>query len=176
MKVRMMTRTSVVRKFKTFLLFEALVLATMLFGTAVFINAQVAFLSSFLIIVASGYAHKKMVEGRIKNGIYADDRDPLDKIDDPHGLFDEEEINDAPPEELDLKAIVKEEKKKLNPFSTSSLKQGLRGSFTLYRIAAYIFLILGFIALKNNNLIDIKIYVVALLPGIIAGYLVLKDE
>ena len=174
--MRMMTRTSVVRRFKTFLLFEALVFATLLFGTAVFANVQVAFLSSFLIIVASGYAHKKMVNGRIKNGIYADDRDPLDKIDDPHGLFDEEEINDAPAKELDLKAIVKEEKKKIKPFSAGNLKQGLKGSFTLYRIAAYLFLVFGFIALKNNHILDVKIYLAALLPGIVAGYLVLKEE
>ncbi len=171
-----MTRTSVVRRFKTFLLFEALVFATLLFGTAVFANVQVAFLSSFLIIVASGYAHKRMVDGRIKNGIYADDRDPLDKIDDPHGLFDEEEINDAPAEELDLKAIIKEEKKKIKPFSAGNLKQGLKGSFTLYRIVAYLFLVFGFIALKNNNVLDVKIYLAALLPGIVAGYLVLKEE
>ena len=172
----MTTRTLVVQKFKTFFLFEALIFATLLFGTTVFANVQVAFLSSFLIVVASGYAHKKMVQRRVENGIYADERDPLDKIDDPHALFDEEEINDAPPENLDLKAIVKEEKKKIKPFSAGNLKQGLRGSFTLYRIAAYIFLILGFIALKNNHLLDVTIYVIALLPGIIAGYLVLKDE
>ena len=171
-----MTRISVARRFKTLLLFEVFILITLFFGTAVFANVQVAFLSSFLIIVASGYAHKRMVDGRIKNGIYVDDRDPLDKIDDPHGLFDEEEINDAPPEELDLKKIVKEEKKKIKPFSAGNLKQGLRGSFTLYRIAAYLFLIFGFIALKNNHLLDVKIYIIALLPGIIAGYFVLKDE
>lgn len=165
-----------VRRFKTFLLFEALVFATLLFGTAVFANVQVAFLSSFLIIVASGYTHKKMVNERIKNGIYADDRDPLEKIDDPHGLFDEEEINDTPAEELDLKAIVKEEKKKIKPFSAGNLKQGLKGSFTLYRIAAYLFLVFGFIALKNNHILDVKIYLAALLPGIVAGYLVLKEE
>ena len=172
----MMTRTSVVQKFKIFLIFELLVLATLLFGKGVFANVQVAFLSSFLIVVASGYAHKRMVEGRVKNGIYADDRDPLDKIDDPHGLFDEEEINDAPAEELDLKAIVKEEKKKVKPFSLGNIKQGAKGSFSLYRLGAYLFLFLGFIALKNNHLLDVKFYLAALLPGIIAGYLFLKEE
>lgn len=168
-------RISVVRRFKILLGFEALVFTTLLFGKDVFVNVQVAFLSSFLIVAASGYAHKRMVDGRIKNGIYADDRDPLDKIDDPHGLFDEEEINDAPPEELDLKAIVKEEKKKIKPFFAGNLKQGLRGSFTFYRIAAYVLLIFGFIALKNNHLLDIKLYLIALLPGIVAGYMFLKE-
>ncbi len=172
----MMTRTSVVQKFKIFLIFELLVLATLLFGKGVFANVQVAFLSSFLIVIASGYAHKRMVEGRVKNGIYADDRDTLDKIDDPHGLFDEEEINDAPAEELDLKAIVKEEKKKVKPFSLGNIKQGAKGSFSLYRLGAYLFLFLGFIALKNNHLLDVKFYLAALLPGIIAGYLFLKEE
>ena len=165
-----------VQKFKIFLIFEVLVIATLLFGKCAFTNVQVAFLSSFLIVVASGYAHKRMVRGRIINGIYADDRDPLDKIDDPHGLFDDEEINDAPAEELDLKAIVKEEKKKVKPFSLGNIKQGAKGSFSLYRLGAYLFLFLGFIALKNNHLLDVKFYLAALLPGIIAGYLFLKEE
>ena len=169
-------RISVVRRFKTLLLFEAFILAALFFGTAVFANVQVAFLSSFLIILASGYAHKKMIKGRIKNGVYADDRDPLDKIDDPHGLFDEEEINEAPPEELDLRAIVKEEKKKVKPFSLANVKQGAKGSFSLYRLGAYLFLFLGFVALKNNHLLDVRIYLTALLPGIVAGYLFLKEE
>lgn len=174
--MRMMTRTSVAQRFKTFLLFEAFILATLFFGISVYANAQVAFLSSFLIILASGYAHKKMIKGRIKNGVYADDRDPLDKIDDPHGLFDEEEINEAPPEELDLRAIVKEEKKKVKPFLLANVKQGAKGSFSLYRLGAYLFLFLGFIALKNNHLLDVRIYLTALLPGIVAGYLFLKEE
>ncbi len=171
-----MTRILVARRFKTPLLFEAFIFVTLFFGKAAFINAQVAFLSSFLIILASGYAHKKMIKGRMKNGMYADDRDPLDKIDDPHGLFDEEEMNEAPPEELDLRAIVKEEKKKVKPFLFANVKQGAKGSFSLYRLGAYLFLFLGFIALKNNHLLDIRIYLTALLPGIIAGYLFLKEE
>ena len=174
--MRMTTRTSVVRRFKTLLLFEAIIFVTLFFGKAVFINAQVAFLSSFFVIAASGYAHKKMIKGRIKNGIYADDRDTLDKIDDPHGLFDEEQINDAPSEELDLKQIVKEEKKKIKPFSFANVKHGAKWSFSLYRLGAYLFLFLGFIALKNNHLLDVKIYLVALLPGIVAGYLFLKEK
>jgi len=170
-----MTRTSVVRKFKILLLFEAFILLFLLYDRAVFANVQVAFLSSFLIIVASGYAHKKMINTRIKNGAYAQDRDPLDKIDDPHGLFEEDDINNTPAEELDLKQIVKEEKKKIKPFSLGSIKQGARSSFSLYRLGAYIFLFLGFIALKNNHVLDVKWYLAALLPGIVAGYIVLKE-
>ena len=164
-----------VRRFRIVLIFEIFILITLLLDITVFANIQVAFFSSFLVILASGYAHKKMVNGRIKSGIYTDDRDPLDNIDDPHALFDEEEINNTPLKELDLKTIVKEEKKKIKHFSATNLKQGLRGSLTLYRIAAYLFLVFGFIALKNNHILDVKIYLASLLPGIVVGYLVLKE-
>ncbi len=165
-----------VRKFNTFLLFEALLFLALLFGQDVFINVQVAFLSSFLIIIASGYTHKKMVLKRVDADAYVDDRDPLEKIDDPHGLFDEEEISDAPVEELDLRQIVKEEKKKVKLFSLENIKAGTKGSLSFYRLGAYLFLFLGFIALRNNHILDVKIYLAALLPGIVAGYLFLKGE
>ena len=175
--MRTRTRTLAVGKFKTLLLFEAIIFVTLLFGTAAFANVEVAFLSAFFVIAASGYAHKKMVKERLKNGHYADDdRDPLEKIDDPHGLFDDEDINNAPAEELDLREIVKEEKKKIKPFSLGNIKQGAKGSLSLYRLGAYLFLFLGFVALRNNHLLDIRLYLAALLPGIIAGYLFIKEK
>ncbi len=167
--------TSVVRKFKILLLFEAVILLILPFGERLFANVQVAFLSSFLIILASGIAHKRMVQSRLKNESFSDDRDPLDKIDDPHELFEEEIINDAPAEELDLRSIVKEEKKKVKLFSANSLKYGLKGGMTLYRIGAYLFLFFGFVALKNNHLLDITIYLLSLPLGIVAGYMTLKE-
>ena len=49
------------------------------------------------------------------------------------------------------------------------MKKGARAASSVFRLIPYIFLILGFIALKNNNLLDIAIYLPSLLVGIIVG-------
>ena len=54
-----------------------------------------------------------MVKNQIDSDIVEDERDLLDEIEDPHGLYDNNPINEMPVEELDLKEIVKEEKAKI---------------------------------------------------------------
>jgi len=132
-------------------------------------NLQVAFLSSYFVILGSSIAYKKMVKNQIDSDIVEDERDLLDEIEDPHGLYDNNPINETPVEELDLKEIVKEEKAKIKTFSVESMKHGVKGSVSAYRLVPYLFLVLGFIALKNNELLDIVIYLPSLLVGIIIG-------
>lgn len=55
------------------------------------------------------------------------------------------------------------------------MKHGAKGSVSLFRLVPYIFLILGFIALNNNKLLDIKVYLPSLLIGIVVGYVVSRD-
>lgn len=163
------------RIISTLLLSEALVLSTALYSKSFFINTQVAFLSSMFVIVGASLAYKKMVITKVDAEVYEDDRDLLDTIEDPHGLYDEEDINEAPAEELDLKTIVKEEKAKIKTFSVKSMKHGARGSVSVFRIVPYIFLVLGFIALENNNLLDLSAYLPSLFIGIVVGSLVSKE-
>ena len=161
-------------RFKTLLVFELVVIATYALSPVLFLNLQTAFLSSFLVIVASGYTHKKLVKSRVKEGIYEDSRDPFEKIDDPYELFEEKDEQNI--DEADLKAIFKEEKKKIKPFGLKNLKTGARTSFSLFRLGAYLFLIFGFIALKNNGILNVSIYLPSLGVGIVAGYLFIKDD
>ena len=165
----------VLRAIKTFVVAEGLVLATSLYSKTLFANTQVAFLSSLFVIVGSSFAYKKMVNNKIDAEAYESERDLLDTIEDPHELYDDTPLNETPAEELDLKAIVKEEKAKIKTFSFKSIKHGARGSVSMFRILPYIFLILGFIALKNNNLLDLSFYLPSLLIGIIAGSLISKE-
>ncbi|MDF1877926.1 hypothetical protein JHD47_08875 [Sulfurimonas sp. SAG-AH-194-L11] len=129
-----------------------------------------------------------MITTKVDAEAYEDERDLLDTIEDPHGLYDkvndevregalgyEEHINEAPTEELDLKTIVKEEKAKIKTFSVKSMKHGARGSVSVFRIVPYIFLVLGFIALQNNHLLDLSAYLPSLLIGIVIGTLVSKE-
>ncbi len=149
---------------------EFLIIAIYFYDFAIFINLQIAFLSSFFIILGSAFAYNKMVQNKIDLEI-ADDgqRELLDTIEDPHELYDDEPINNTPVEELDLKEIVKEEKAKIKTFSLDSMKYGAKGSASLFRVLPYAFLVLGFIALENNKLLDIAIYLPSLLVGIVVG-------
>jgi len=176
---------------------ELIVLLFYFYSFEVFINIQVAFLSSFFVILGASFAYKKMVQTQVEADNFEDEvhpegicstangearegalgykRDLLDDIEDPHELYDDQPINDAPVEELDLKAIVKEEKAKIKTLSIKSMKHGAKGSVSLFRLLPYLFLVLGFIALKNNELLDIAIYLPSLLIGIVVGSVASKE-
>lgn len=55
------------------------------------------------------------------------------------------------------------------------MKKGAKGSTSLFRLLSYAFLVLGFIALKNNEILNLTVYLPSLLFGIILGYVVSKD-
>jgi len=164
----------VLQSIKFFVAIELLIVVSSLYSYALFINMQVAFISSFLIILGSSYAYKKMISHKAKTKEYEEQRDLLDKIEDPHELYDQKREEEVSLESLDFKEIVKEERAKIKTFSLSSIKHGARGSVSLFRILPYLFLILGFIALKNNELLELKFYLPSLLLGIIAAAIISK--
>ena len=170
-----MMRIMVKRAISSIVGIELLLLLSILYSKTFFINMQVGYLSSLFIILGASYAYKKMVIKDVESGKYEDERDILEKIEDPHELYDEKEINSADVEELDLKAIVKEEKAKIKTLSAKNIKHGAKGSISLYRIVPYLFLILGFIALKNNNILDISSYLLAITVGIVVGSITSRE-
>lgn len=159
---------------KIFLLVELFIFASYFYSMVLFVNIQVAFLSSLFVILGSAYAYKKMVDTKVASSEYEQERDLLDTIEDPHELYHEQPLNETPAQELDLKAIVKEERAKIKTFSLSSIKHGARGSISFFRLVPYIFLILGFIALKNNEILELKFYLPALLVGIVTASIMSK--
>ena len=170
-----MTRIMVKKAIRLIIISEILILGTYLFSFGFFINLQVAYLSSLFVIIGASYGYKRMINFQISSGSFEDKRDLLDEIEDPHELYSDEEINDAPYEELDLKQIVKEEKAKIKTLSVKSAKHGVKGSVSAFRLVPYVFLVLGFIALKNNELLDIAVYLPSLLVGIVVGSISSKD-
>lgn len=169
-------RIMVKKAISIFFIVQAFILATYFYSVALFANIEVAFLSAFFVIVGASFAYKKMVHSQVNSKSFEEKRDILDEIEDPHELYDDVEINEASADELDLKTIVKEEKAKIKTFSIKSMKYGARGTVSLYRIAPYIFLILGFIALKNNELLDLRFYLPSLALGIVVGSIVSKKS
>ena len=167
---------------------EALILVTNIYSFELFMNIQIGYLSSLFIILGSSYSYNKMIQTQVSSDTYKNERDLLDNIEDPHELFDGkvndevregalgcELINDAPAEELDLKQIVKEEKAKVKTLSVKNMKYGARGSLSAFRLVPYAFLILGFIALQNNQLLNLSYYLPALLIGIVIASLSAKS-
>ena len=171
----MMTWIMVKKTIKLLVITQILVLATYFISFTFYINFQIAFLSSLFVILGSSFAYKKMINNQVDSKMVDEKRDLLDEIEDPHELYDDEPINEAPVEELDLKEIVKEERAKIKTFSVESAKHGARGSVSLFRLAPYLFLVLGFIALKNNELLDIAVYLPSLFVGIVVGSVSSKD-
>jgi len=168
-----MMRTMVKKAIKILAVAQLFIFATYLVSGSFYANLQVAALSSFFIMLGSFHAYKKMINSQVSTKSYESDRDALDIIDDPHGLYDE--VQEIAEEDLDLKQIVKEERAKIKTLSLSSLKDGGSAGFSPYRLVPYVFLVLGFIALKNNNILDISIYLPSLLVGIILGYISAKE-
>ena len=151
-----------------FLITEGIIIASNIISYSFFINAQVAFLSAFLILLGSIYSYKKVVTQKLEAGFIADDRDELDKIDDPYDLYDDEEKTASE----DLKTVIQEERAKLKKNGMKNAKVALGATASLYRLVPYIVLVFGFIALKNNDILTIKIYLPFLAVGIFVGYTV----
>jgi len=166
----------VIKVIKLLVIVELVIYSTYyIFSKEFYANLQVASVSSFLIMLGSFYAYKKMIKAKVLTENYEIDRDELDVIDDPYGLYDDITINETPSEELDLREIVKEEKAKIKTFSFGTIKKGVSAGVSVFRIVPYIFLILGFIALKNNDLLDISIYLPSLLIGMVIAYISSKE-
>ena len=165
-----MMRITVKKTIKLFFLVQIPIFLSFLISFEFYINVQIAFLSSFFIILGSTYAYRTMINTQVEADIVNEERDLLDSIEDPHELYDDTPVNETPVEDLDLKEIVKQEKKKIKILNLKDVKKGSKAAFSPFRLIPYVFLILSFIALKNNELLNIKIYLPSLLLGIIFGY------
>jgi len=125
-----------------------------LFGEQIWLlNTQIAFFSSLLILLGSFVSYKKSITKRVKGFESSEfaNRDEIDKIEDRFDLYSNDE-------ELSDEEVLKDEKKKLSFFkSLKNLKYS--GSFvSFYRLTGYIFLIVGFFFLLNNDFLHIFSY------------------
>ena len=160
---------------KIFLFCQLIILGTLFFGKDFFVNFEVAFLTSILILQGSMYSYSKLVKQRVASGAFHDE-DDLKKIDDPYDLYNEDHEEVIDDENFDLKEYIKEEKKQIK--SKGAIKNSLSASpamVSLFRIIPYVFLVFGFIGLKNNHLLQLLPYLSGLGVGIISGYFVGKS-
>jgi len=132
------------------------------------INSQIGFISSSLVMFASIVSYRNMVKGRVDLGIVVaeDNRDTIEKIEDPYDLYSDDELLDNKP----IKEVIKEEKNKLkkNRRSIWQVAKDSKAGLSFYRLGAYALLILGFFYLNNNHKLDISSYIFALsLPPVV---------
>ena len=147
-----------------------IILLTFFFGEEHWlINTQMGFIPSAFVMLGSMLSYRSMVQGRLNVGAIPDDeRDTLDKLEDPYELYDDELKKDD--SEKTLVEVVKEERQNLKKSRRSvwQTTKDSKASFSFYRLGSYLILIFGFFYLNNNQLLDIPIYLVSLaIPSIV---------
>lgn len=146
------------------------------------INTQVAFICSMLVIFASFFSYKGMIEKRLENGEIPDEIDELDKIDDKFRLFEEDKNEeDKNNEELSKEEFVKyykEERKKNSNLKRSFLNLFKSGSgiFNPFRLIAYALLCVVILFLIKNSLFSAIPFLIGIgaipISSLIFGFLI----
>jgi Ca2+/Na+ antiporter len=149
-----------------FLLFSITIL---FFDSKVVASVLMGYVSAAFVLLASMRSYKKVVEKGIENETHFDDRDVIDKVEDPYMLFDEDEPKEEKREE-DLLEVVKEERARLKGKGRSFVEvlKDSKASLAPYRLLSYALMIVGFVFLQRNELLTIIPYLMALtLPIVI---------
>lgn len=150
------------------------------------LNTQVAFISSLFISLATFLSYnknvKKRLEGLNEKMDNLGDRDVIDEIDDPYDLYSDDVINESEKEltAIEIKTILKEEKDRVKRNSLKNTFFSGTAFISIYRIAGYVILVVGFFYLTNNKIFEPVSYLTGLLvvpiSVLIAGYLIKKIE
>ncbi len=147
-------------------------------GMVWLINTQIGYLSSALVLGASMFSYSQMVYRRVAEGsaVPQNDRDELDKMEDPYDLYGEEEPVESTQA---LKEAIKEEKQRMKQQRRTAYQtlKDSRASLSLMRLGAYLLLFVGFFYLSRNQLLHIPSYLLALtLPVIVIVGLLLTQK
>lgn len=145
-------------------------LPLLIYSKAVYANFMVAMLTSILIVMGSLYSYRNMIMRRVEDVNPEDNKDIIDMMDDPYDLYEEERANEIE----DIKQMIKEEKARQKSNIIQNTTKNASAWVSVYRLIPYAFLILGFIALENNHVLEIFPYLVGLSVGIPVGYLFSK--
>ena len=124
----------------------------------------IGYISSSLVLLASFRNYAKAVQARLEAGVVdiSDDRDTIDRLEDPYGLYEEENGNDD--EEKDIREIIKKEKALMKRKRRSLIRVLADASpaLSILRLGAYLLLIGGFFYLNKTGRLDILHYLISL--------------
>jgi hypothetical protein len=158
--------SSLIKTIKIIFAVDAIVVVLLfIFGESIYVlNTQFAFFSSLFVTMASYISYKKQVDTRSKEYVAPDDRDELDKLDDPYDLYGDDVINEEPIEDRDkIKEIIDEEKAKAKKNSIKNTVKSLPSYLSMYRMLGYALLVLGFFYLNRHNQLHILSYLAGFL-------------
>ena len=128
----------------------------------------VAYTSSAIVLLASFRNYNNMVKRGIEaKSFVVDNRDTVERIDDPFDLYSEEERESE--SEASLKEIIKAEKKALKK-GKGSLKKRAKDSlyaFRPLRMLSYLILVFGFFYLLKHKSLVLSYYLSALIIPIV---------
>ncbi len=154
-----------------------ILISIVFFDTKVLWNTQFAFVSASLIMLSSMKSYQRMVDARVALDIVTidDTKDVIDTLEDPYDLYSEDVIE----EEKSLVDVVKDERKNLkaNGRSVAQTLKDAKAALSVYRVGAYITLILGFMYLNRQGLLHIPSYILALsVPMLVVVYILITDK
>jgi len=145
---------------------QLLILLVLFYSFDSFINIEIAVISALLVTLASMHSYHSLVQRKLhdKEGV---SEDLFEKIDDPYDLYGEDidekkELRDVIKEQ---KIALKKERKTIKNVALSS-----PAIFSPWRIGSYAMLVFGFLALQNNSLLYLPLYLPSLAVGVILGY------
>ncbi len=136
-----------------------------------FINSQIAYFSSLVVVMASMYSYAQMVKTGVKNGaVTTSTNELLDKIEDPHGVFDEDDKAQVQDDAQD------QDDKEQEKISTIEAMKKNKAYVSFYRIGAYAILVLGFLYLQNLKIFHMPSYMFGLiLPPILIAIMLFLE-
>ena len=164
--------------FKIFVIINivASIMTIVLFDFVILLNLQIAFFSSFFIVIGSFIGYRNNILKQSEDFIVKDanDRDVIDIIDDKFDLYGE--INENELSNDDIKKIVQDEKDKIKIKDTlSNTIKSFKATTSIYRITGYVILVVGFFFLNNNHFLNPIAYLLGfLIVPIMALFMNLK--
>ncbi|MDM5270725.1 hypothetical protein PGH07_00865 [Sulfurovum sp. zt1-1] len=147
------------------------------FDTKVLYNTQIGFFSSTLVMIGSMFSYLRMVNKRVEHNIITvdDSKDVIDKLEDPYDLYSEDIVEDP---DVDLAEAIKEEKQRMkaNKRSLFQTLKDTKAALSIYRMSAYILLVLGFFYLHRHEMLHIPSYLISLTLPIVGIVWVLVSD
>lgn len=150
-------------------------------------NTQMAYLTSALVMGATLLSYARMVHARLDAGMIpdSDDRDVIDKLDDPHDLYSDDTPAEVTEEEppaaspAEIRAAIREEKQRLKARKRSpmALLRDSKPFMSFYRLLSYGVMIFGFFYLNGNHLLQPLPYLIGLgLPPLVIVAMLMRDK
>lgn len=153
------------------------IFSRLFFDMKVLYSMQIGYITSTMVMIASIFSYRRMVNGRIEQNLITldDERDTIDQLEDPYDLYSQTPMD----ENQTLAQTINEEKQKMKAARRSLYQtlQDSKGALSIYRLIGYGFLILGFFFLNRHGLLDIVSYIIALgIPSVILVWILMQEK